>query len=420
MAEHSLTRSNRTAALEHDGHSTAKTYRISVLSGDGIGPEVMEVALQVLDFVAHKVTGLNLQFTEHQAGAEHFRRTGVVLPKSVLDDCRAADAVFLSAIGLPDVRLADGTEVQPEMMIGLRRALGFTLPSGLSSSIPAYSPLANVRGGIDFVISARTWKGCSRRSAAAPRRRSTRHRHARRHPRRHRKAVEYAFRLADRRRGRPMDGSKLVTCVDKANVFRSFAFFRKVFFDVAAEHPHIAAEAAYVDAVSLYMVQDPRLRRDGDGEPVRRHPVRPWCRAGRRAGPGPLGRGRRCTMRLFQPSHGTAPQLAGKNVANPFAMVLSAAMMLDWLAERNRDSRAAEAAKLIETGVEKMLLDGKTRTPDMGGVATRRMSENGSSNRSAVWRLSRIAALRLLPIGLIIKSECGSHVLCRSFVAISR
>ena len=372
MAEHSLTRSSRTAALEHDGHSTAKTYRIAVLSGDGIGPEVMEIALQVLDYVAHKISGLNLQFTEHQAGAEHYRRTGVVFPKSVLEDCRAADAVLLSAIGLPDVRRADGTEVQPEMMIGLRRALGLYAAARPVKLYPGVSsPLANVRNGIDFVIVRENLEGLFASfdggavvndqlatDTLVVTREGTR------------KAVEYAFRLAERRRGRPMDGRKLVTCVDKANVFRSFAFFRKVFFDVAAEYPHIDAEAAYVDAVSMYMVQDPSAfdvmvmeNQFGD--------ILSDLGAGIAGGLGlapsaEIG----ANHALFQPSHGSAPKIAGKNIANPIAMVLSAAMMLHWLAERNRDPRAAEAANLIETGVENMLLDGKIRTPDMGGVAT--------------------------------------------------
>jgi 3-isopropylmalate dehydrogenase len=372
MVEHSLTRSNRTAAAERDGQPSAKTYHLAVLSGDGIGPEVMDVALEVLDCVAQKISGLSLHFTEHQAGAEHFRRTGVVFPDSVLDDCRAADAVLLSAIGLPDVRRADGTEVQPEMMIGLRRALGLYAAARPVKLYPGVnSPLANVPSGIDFVIVRENLEGLFASFDAGTvvndqvatdtlvvTRDGTR------------KAVEYAFRLADRRRGRPIDGRKRVTCVDKANVFRSYAFFRKVFFDVAAEYPHIDAEAAYVDAVSMYMVQDPSAfdvlvmeNQFGD--------ILSDLGAGIVGGLGlapsaEIG----AHHALFQPSHGSAPKIAGKNIANPVAMVLSAAMMLDWLGERHGDPRATAAADLIEIGVESMLLDGSVRTPDMRGVAT--------------------------------------------------
>jgi 3-isopropylmalate dehydrogenase len=372
MIEHSLARSKRTAIAERDGQSTAKTYRIAVLSGDGIGPEVMDVALQVLDFVAQGISGLDLQFTDHQAGAEHFRRTGVVFPDSVLEDCRAADAVLLSAIGLPDVRRRDGTEVQPEMMIGLRRALGLYVASRPVKLYPGVnSPLANVRRGIDMVIVRENLEGLFASfdggavvndqiatDTIVVTREGTR------------KAVDFAFRLAERRRGRPLDGRKLVTCVDKANVFRSFAFFRKVFFDAAAEYPHIDADAAYVDAASMYLVQDPGAfdvlvmeNQFGD--------ILSDLGAGIAGG---LGLAPSAEIgddhALFQPSHGSAPKIAGKNLANPIAMVLSAAMMLDWLAERHADPRAAEAAGLIARGVETMLLEGEVLTPDMGGFAT--------------------------------------------------
>src|SRR5258706_5179876 len=94
------------------------SYRIAVLPGDGIGPEVMAATLPVL-----RATGLRFEFTTHDFGADHYRRTGDALPKRVMDDCLSADAVLFGAIGLPDVRLPDNTEVQPIMMVGLRRAL---------------------------------------------------------------------------------------------------------------------------------------------------------------------------------------------------------------------------------------------------------------------------------------------------------
>ena len=93
-------------------------YRIVVLPGDGIGPEVMEVSPRVLRHAAEGSMGLALEFTEHAAGVEHCRRTGEALPRAVLDDFLRADAVFPAAIGLPEVRRPDGTEVQTEMMNG--------------------------------------------------------------------------------------------------------------------------------------------------------------------------------------------------------------------------------------------------------------------------------------------------------------
>ena len=97
--------------------------RIALLPGDGIGPEVMDATIRVVESVAAGVSELDVQITEHEAGSELYRKTGTALPAEVLDDCLRADAVLLSAIGLPDVRKPDGTEVQPDMMMGLRRAL---------------------------------------------------------------------------------------------------------------------------------------------------------------------------------------------------------------------------------------------------------------------------------------------------------
>jgi 3-isopropylmalate dehydrogenase len=348
------------------------SYRIAILPGDGIGPEVMQAALAVLRRVVEKAPGLELHLTEHAAGAEHYRRTGEALPEAVLRDCLNADAVLLAAIGLPDVRLPDGTEVQPQMMVGLRRALNLYAAVRPVKLYPGVqSPLRTAGAGIDLVILRENLEGlfasfgggCLVNDEVATdtlviTREGTR------------RIADFAFRLAARRRGRPLDGKRLVTCVDKANVFRSLAFFRQVFSEVAAGYPEIAAEATYVDAMSLYLVQNPSaydvlvmenqfgdILSDLGAAIVGGLGLAPSAEVGERHG-------------LFQPSHGTAPQLAGKNVANPLAMILSAAMMLDWLAERHSDSLAAEAARRIESAVERVLKDGQCLTSDLGGRAS--------------------------------------------------
>jgi 3-isopropylmalate dehydrogenase len=350
------------------------SYQIAVLPGDGIGPEIMEATLSVLEHVVGQTDDLKLRTTSHDAGADRFRRTGEILPKAVLDDCLAADAVLLAAIGLPDVRRDDGTEVQPEMMIGLRRALGLYAamrPVKLYSGVR--SPLAKTERGIDMVIIRENLEGlfasygggCVLEDQVATdtmiiTREGTR------------RVVEFAFRLAARRNGRPLDGRRTVTCVDKANIFRSLAFFRKVFFEVAAENPNIVAEATYVDAMSLYLVQNPSAydvlvmeNQFGD--------ILSDLGAGIVGG---LGMAPSAEVgeehALFQPSHGSAPQLAGKNVANPLAMILSGAMMLDWLGERHRDAAARQAAHRLEQAVADALASGENMTPDLGGTATTR------------------------------------------------
>jgi 3-isopropylmalate dehydrogenase len=354
-----------------------KTYSIAVLPGDGIGPEVMAVAAAIIKEAAAQ-HGLKLSLTDYAAGAEHYRRSGEILPADVLAACCQADAVFLAAIGLPDVRQADGTEVQPEMMVGLRRAMNLyaaVRPIKLYPGVP--TPLRDTGRGIDFIVLRENLEGLFASFGGGCRvndrvatdtlvvtREGTE------------RIVEFAFRLAGRRQGRPSDGRRVVTCVDKSNVFRSFAFFRQVFFEVASRHATITAEGTYVDAMSLYMVQNPSaydvlvmenqfgdILSDLGAGIVGGLGLAPSAEIGDAHG-------------LFQPSHGTAPQLAGRNVANPLATVLSGAMLLDWLGERHQDRAATDAGQAIESAVARVLAEGQSLPRDLGGqTGTREVGE---------------------------------------------
>lgn len=346
-------------------------YTIAVLPGDGIGPEVMDAALRVLRALESGFGDLALELVEHAAGAGHYLRTGETLPRKVLRACLESDAVLFAAVGLLDARREDGTEVSPDMMMGLRRALDLyaaVRPIKLYRGVA--SPLRDVKAGIDFVVLRENLEGLftsfgggytlydqiASDSLVVTRRGTER-------------VVELAFRLAARRRGRPSDGRKGVVCVDKANVFRSFAFFRKVFFEVASRHPQIRAEAAHVDAMSLLMLQQPQdydilvmenllgdILSDLGAGLVGGLGLAPSAELGDEHG-------------LFQPSHGSAEALAGKDIANPLAMILSAAMMLDWLGERRGDETALAAARALEQAVERVLAAGTTLPCDLGGAA---------------------------------------------------
>ncbi len=349
-----------------------KTFDIALLPGDGIGPECMAATQMVMDAVAGLFPNLSLDCTPYRAGAERYRQTGVALPDDVLQACIDADAVLLSAIGLPDVRMPDGTEVQPTMMVGLRRALqvhSAVRPIKLYSGAPC--ALRNTGPGIDFVIIRENLEGLFASFGGGARvgdevatdtlivtRRGTA------------QVSDFAFRLARRRRGRPSDGKKLVTCVDKANVFRSFAFFRKIFFETAGSYPDIGAEAAYVDAMSLYMVTRPWdfdvvVTENQFGDIL--SDLGAGLVGGLGLGPsGEIGP----EHGLFQPSHGTAPQIAGQGIANPMATILSAAMMLDWLGDRHGNADCLAAAQGIEQATQRVLQQGRWLTPDVGGSAS--------------------------------------------------
>jgi len=315
---------------------------------------------------------LSLKFTSYPAGAAHYRDTGVALPPETLTACLAADAVLLCAVGLPDVRKPDGTEVQPDIMMVLRRELGLYAAVRPCKLYPGVrSPLARTEPGIDFVILRENLEGLFAsygggclvgNEVATDTIVMTRTGVER--------IVDFAFRLSQRRSGRPLDGRRVVTCVDKANIFRSYAFFRKVFQEVAARYPEISAEAAYVDAMSLYLVQNPMAfdvlvmeNQFGD--------ILSDLGAGIVGGLGMAPSAEIGDQHaLFQPSHGTAPTIAGQDLANPLATILSAALMLDWLGERHGDPVATQAASRLERAVVAALADGSAQTRDLGGSAS--------------------------------------------------
>lgn len=352
--------------------SNVRTYRIVVLPGDGIGPEVMRETLKVLNGALSGPNSPGIECSEHPLGAAHYRQTGEILPEALIEECRKSDAVLLSAIGLPDVRLPDGTEVQPHQVVGLRKALDLYAAVRPIKLYPGVrSVLADVGPGIDFIVLRENTEGLFASFGGG----SAAHDQAvtdtmlitRKGTER---VVEFAFGLAKRRSGRPLDGRRMVTCVDKANVFRSLAFFRKVFYEVAARHADIAAETCYVDAMSLYMVQAPwnydvLVMENMFGDIL--SDLGAGLVGGLGLGPSAeIGDGNA----LFQPSHGSAPQIAGTNAANPLATILSAAMMLDWLGERNADAEAILAARRIESAVAEILQTGNVLTPDLGGKNT--------------------------------------------------
>ena len=176
---------------------------------------------------------------------------------------------------------------------------------------------------------------------------------------------DFAFGLAERRRGR--GGKSRVTCVDKANVFVSMAFFRKVFDERARRYPAIRADHHYVDAMALDLVRKPwefdvLVMENMFGD------ILSDLGAGLVGGMGmaPCGEiGERHA--LFQPAHGSAPDIAGRDQANPTAMLLSAALMLDWLGARHDLLALSEAARALETAIESGYRSGALRPVEQGG-----------------------------------------------------
>ena len=178
---------------------------------------------------------------------------------------------------------------------------------------------------------------------------------------------DFAFRLGAKRRRQGLPGR--VTCVDKANVFKSFAFFRKVFDEVAARHPDVDADHAYVDATALNMVRRPwdldvLITENMFGD------ILSDLGAGLIGGMGfapsaDIGD----DHAVFQPCHGSAPDIAGQGKANPTAMFLSGAMMLEWLGETHGAPEAEQAGALIRDAVDKAFEGGALIPFELGGTA---------------------------------------------------
>jgi len=331
-------------------------FDVAVLPGDGIGVDVTRETLRVLEAIKPQMTEVKFAFREHAVGAAEYLRGGDPLPASALDACATADAVLLGAMGLPRVRWPDGREMTPQ--IDLREKLDlYAGPRPIKLFHGSDTPLKGYQAGeIDMVIvrenteglfSARltnqvtedeacdvlklTRTGCER-------------------------VIRFAFDLARKRR-------RHCTLVDKANVLPSMVFFRRIFDQIAEQYPDVATERVYVDAMALFLVRKPQafdviVTENMFGD------ILSDLAGGLVGGMGmaPSGDiGDNCAV--FQPAHGTAPDIAGKGIANPVAMILSATMMLEWLGHE----QTVLAGRRIESAVQKVFEDPANRTPDMGG-----------------------------------------------------
>ena len=347
-----------------------KTFRIVVLAGDGIGVEVMASAIEALDRLIARIGGFELAYEHHRAGAELYRETGVDLPEHVWKACKDADAILFGSMGLPDVRFPDGTEIAPQLT--LRGDLDLYAGVRPIRALPGTRlPLADPRASeIDFVLvreQSEGWFYGRYHPEVGPRSTADEAYDIGRTTRRgSERLFEFAFRLAERRRARnPKKGR--VTCVDKSNVHRSLALFHRVFWESAKRHPGITADHAYVDAMALNLVRKPW---EYDVLPTENQfgDILSDLGAALIGGMGMAPSGDIGDAHgLFQPAHGTAPDIAGTGLANPTAMILSAAMMLDWLGERHGVPQCVEAAAVLERAVDHIFASGRIVTPEFGG-----------------------------------------------------
>ncbi|MEM9367766.1 MAG: isocitrate/isopropylmalate dehydrogenase family protein [Planctomycetota bacterium] len=337
----------------------SQSFHVVVLGGDGIGPEVCDQSVRLLRSIESHLDGVTFHLDEHSVGVGEYQRSGEALPDTTFDACRASDAVLLGAMGLPNVRYPNGKEIAPQLDLRERLQLyGGVRPIRLFHQ--ADTPLKDYEAGqIDFVLVRESTEGLFygrdavadlEADAATNELRITRQASER--------VCRLSFELA-RRRG----GKKKVTLIDKANVLSTMVYFRHVFDEVAKEFPDITAEHVYVDACALFLVRGPdefdvMVTENMFGD------ILSDLAAGIVGGMGMAPSGDiGDEAAVFQPSHGSAPDIAGQGLANPIAMHLSTAMMLDWL----EHSECRRAAKALADSISHVLSDPNQRTADMGG-----------------------------------------------------
>jgi 3-isopropylmalate dehydrogenase len=341
-------------------------FNIAVIPGDGIGQEVMDVCINVLETLEQRIGGFRLNLEPLSGGAEYYRETGIDITEEAFEKARQADAILFGSIGLPDVRFPDGTEIAPH----LRMRVEFDLFAGVRPvktypNVP--SPLADPRAAeIDLIVLRECIEGLfasrgkgevindqeARDTMVITRSNCERF-------------FDFGFNLSRQRKAK--GGKGKVTCVDKSNVFRSYAFFRKIFTERAQNFTDITADYKYIDAMALDLVRRPweydilvaenmfaDVLSDLGGGIIGGMGMAPCAEIGENHG-------------LFQPAHGSAPDIAGTGKANPTAMFLSAAMMLEWLGDKHNTEPCKNAARRLEAAIETGFETGNIQPMEFGG-----------------------------------------------------
>jgi 3-isopropylmalate dehydrogenase len=322
--------------------NTSKTknkYQIAVVPGDGIGKEVMEAAIYILDSL-----DIDFDYVYGEAGDECLEKNGTALPDETLDIIRNADACLFGAAGETAADVIVKIRQEMKMFANLRPVKAYPNTKSLSDNIDFMIVRENTEGLYIAGEESFTDEG------AVARRIITREAEER--------IIDYAFKYARE------NGKSKVTGVHKANVLKkSDGLFKEIFYEVAERYPDIATEDFYVDATAMYLITQPEnfevivttnlfgdiLSDEGAGL-VGGLGLIPSANIGEDGA-------------LFEPVHGSAPDIAGQNKANPIAMMLSAVMMLRYLGEN-------EAADRFDAAILKVLNDANILTGDLGGSAT--------------------------------------------------
>lgn len=353
-----------------------RTYKISVLPGDGIGRDVVPQAVRVLEEVQKKVGGFQTELHEFECGGEYYLKEEKEWSTEAEEFTKKeADAVLLGAVGASDahgksVRLPNGHLAGYSVVIGLRIELELyanvrpvNLFEGVWSPIKEKTP-----DDINMIIVRENTEGLY---APAPdelmrdnssevvidRRVITRKGSER--------VTRYAYELAKISSGAPSDGKKRVTCVDKSNLLAGCQLFRDSFNKVGEDYPEVERDYAYVDAFTQWIIRKPEhynvvVAPNAFGDIIT--DLGAAIQGGLGVAPaGSIGE----KHGVFEPVHGSAPKYYGQNIANPIAAILAMGMMLEWLGTNHENKKIKVAADIVKESVALILKKGKIRTRDL-------------------------------------------------------
>jgi len=346
-----------------------QSLQVALIKGDGIGVDVSEAALALLDAALQKTGQTRISYREIAAGAGYFSETGRDIETGGEQAAGQADAIFLGAIGLPTIRHADGTEISPHLRLrDIYQLYAGVRPVRAYPNAP--QRLADPRArDIDLVILRESTEGLFYSAAVHGRSEVIDDQEVRDVLRITRSTTEklhrFGFELARKRKQRGSPGK--LTCVDKANVFVSMAFFRQIYDEIASDYPDITTDYNYVDAQALDLIRRPwefdvlvtenmfgDILSDLAGGLVGGMGMAACAEIGDDTG-------------LFQPAHGSAPDIMGADRANPLAAILSAALMLEYLAQKTDRPALLDAAGLIDAAVYQGFAQNRIRPLEFGG-----------------------------------------------------
>jgi tartrate dehydrogenase/decarboxylase / D-malate dehydrogenase len=355
---------NSDSTSSNSGKKAGKTYRIAAIPGDGIGMEVLPPAIEAIDAACAR-GGIAIEWEHFPWGSEYYFKHGRMMPADAIEVLRPFDAIFFGAVG--DPRLQDNITLNG-LLLPIRRAFdqyACVRPAVLYPGVRG--PLVGKQAGqIDFVVVRENTEGeyaqiggvlysGTPHEVAIQSATFTRHGTER--------IIRFAFDLARRR-----DKKRLLTSVTKSNAQGySMAFWDRVFADVAREYPDIRTESLLVDAACMDLVRRPEAFDVMVASNLFGDILTDLSAAitGSSLGLAPSSNlnPARTAPSLFEPVHGSAPDIYGRGIANPLAQILSGAHMLEFLGE-------SAIAQAIEQAVVDVLTEQKVITPDLGGTST--------------------------------------------------